>query len=468
MNPPRFVAVIDIGKTNAKVALVDLELRAELAVEKTPNVVLAGPPYPHFDIGRLFDFILDGLTKFAATHRVDAISITTHGATGALIAEDGTLALRILDYEHAGPNSLRADYESIRPPFAETGSPSLPKGLNLGAQLYWQAKTFPQEFERVRHILMYPQYWAFRLTGITASEATSLGCHTDLWNPLARTFSTLVTQSQLKTGVDWQPLFPPLRKASDILGPLKPELAELIGLPSPVPVHCGIHDSNASILPWLGLQEKSFAVVSTGTWVISMAIRGTRVALDPSRDTLINVNANGDPTPTARFMGGREFDRMVEGAKSATPSEVRTVLNERVMLFPSLEKGSGPFQKTTASWAAREPAAPGERYAAASFYCSLMTATCLELIGADGPIIVEGPFAANELYLGMLAAACGRPVATGAGSVTGTAIGAAMLANCAGRNPVPQPRRNSGSIYMGAFQEYLTLWRAKVAARPAS
>ncbi len=65
----------------------------------------------------------------------------------------------------------------------KTGSPTLPMGLNLGAQIHWQARRFPDAFAKTRHILMYPQYWAFRLTGVAASEATSLGCHTDLWAP---------------------------------------------------------------------------------------------------------------------------------------------------------------------------------------------------------------------------------------------------------------------------------------------
>ncbi len=189
---PRFVAVIDIGKTNAKVALADLEAMAEIAVEKTPNLVLPGPPYPHFGTERLFSFILDGLANLAKEHRVDAISITTHGASAALTTADGALALPVLDYEHDGPDEVRADYEAIRPSFAETGSPPLPAGLNLGAQIFWQSKSFPNDFARVRHILMYPQYWAMRLTGVAASEVTSLGCHTDLWNPHDRDFSSLV------------------------------------------------------------------------------------------------------------------------------------------------------------------------------------------------------------------------------------------------------------------------------------
>ncbi|MGG2476833.1 carbohydrate kinase, partial [Rhizobium sp. BR5] len=71
----------------------------------------------------------------------------------------------------------------IRPDFAETGSPLLPVGLNLGAQIHFQKTAFAHEFARVRSIVTYPQYWAGRLTGVQATETTSLGCHTDLWNP---------------------------------------------------------------------------------------------------------------------------------------------------------------------------------------------------------------------------------------------------------------------------------------------
>lgn len=44
------VAVIDIGKTNAKLALVSLSDLSELAVITRPNTVLPGPSYPHFDV----------------------------------------------------------------------------------------------------------------------------------------------------------------------------------------------------------------------------------------------------------------------------------------------------------------------------------------------------------------------------------------------------------------------------------
>ena len=65
---------------------------------------------------------------------------------------------------------------------------------------------------------------------------------------------------------------------------------------------------------------------------------------------------------------------------------------------------------------------------AISFYLAMMTATCLDLIGADGATVVEGPFALNEQYCDMLQAATGRPVLPQAAQATGTSIGAAMLA----------------------------------------
>ena len=38
-----------------------------------------------------------------------------------------------------------------------------------------------------------------------------------------------------------------------------------------------------------------------------MSLGGVLEKLDPARDCLVNVNALGDPVPSARFMGGREF-----------------------------------------------------------------------------------------------------------------------------------------------------------------
>ena len=422
---PKHVAVIDIGKTNAKLALVDTATLTEIAVRTRPNTVRPGPPWPHFDLDGHWDFLLDALRDFHAEHRIDAISITTHGAAAVLLDADGQLAEPVLDYEHIGPEEMSATYDAIRPPFTETGSPRLPMGLNLGAQLHWQLSD-PDLDARTAHIVTYPQYWGFRLTGALASDVTSLGCHTDLWNPWTGQPSSLVDALGLTDRLA------PARKSADVLGTLLPDISARTGLPETTPVTCGIHDSNASLYPHLSGRTAPFSVVSTGTWVIAMAIGGARTTLRPERDTLVNVNAHGTATPSARFMGGREYEMLRDGADGSPTRVIQesdtlfSDLTDAADLYclPAVEPGTGPFPNLPGGFT-RAPRNSAERFLAVSRYLALMTDTCLSLIGAEGPVIVEGPFARNDDYLQMLAALRGSVEASA--SATGTSVGSALL-----------------------------------------
>ncbi len=447
----RRIAVLDIGKTNAKVLVVDLATGAEEVLARTPNAVVREGLYPHHDLDMLWGFALSGL-KLAAAWGVDAVSITTHGAACVLVDADGGLALPMLDYEHDGPDTMSAAYDAVRPGFGETGSPRLPLGLNVGAQVFWLSRAFPEEFARVQNVLMLAQYWSFRLSGVAASEATSLGCHTDLWNPREGRFSSLVSC------MGWEGLFPPVRKAADVLGPVLPSVAEATGLAMGTPVLCGIHDSNASLVPHLA--EAPCGVLSTGTWMIVMALGGRGVELDAARDVLVNVNALGQPVPTARFMGGREMEEIM-GGRIVEPSEgdLAAVLEGRVMAMPSLHPETGPFPGKRFGWIGGEPQG-GARMAAASFYAALMGAECLDLVGAEGQVIVEGSFGGNLAFLRMLATATGRVVhASGAGA--GTGLGAALLAGplAAKAAPAVEVVPETDPLWTG----YVKAWREAVA-----
>ncbi|TRC93554.1 carbohydrate kinase [Mesorhizobium sp. WSM4303] len=457
MSGLRHIAVIDIGKTNAKVALVDLVTLSEVALRRMANAPLRQPPYPHHDVEALWTFILNSLASLNREQRIDAISITTHGATGVLVDASGELVLPVLDYEFDGPDRLASEYDAIRPPFTETGTPRLPLGLNLGAQFFWQQKRFPSEFAKAAAMLMYPQYWALRLTGVAANEVTSLGCHTDLWNPWAADFSSMVDS------LKWRRLMAPVRSARDRLGPILPALAARTGLDPQTPVFCGLHDSNASLLPHLLSDAPPFSVVSTGTWVVAMAVGGREIALDAARDTLVNVSALGAPVPSARFMGGREFSLLTKDKpQDCSGSDVLAVLTKKMLLLPSTQQGSGPFPHHTAGWLGADGISKGERFAAISFYLALMTATCLELIGAGGPTTVEGPFARNRLFVGMLAAATARTVIASE-AATGTSIGAALLATdqgtAHGKGERIEPQTDP------IWAAYVSAWRAAVSAQ---
>lgn len=451
------VAVIDIGKTNAKLALVDLDTLQELDVVTRPNTVLPGPPWPHFDVEGIWDFLLDAMARCAQSHGIDAISITTHGACAALIGHDGNLAAPILDYEHDGPTASAAEYDKLRPDFKETGSPRLPNGLNLGAQLHWQFAKDPELRGRTATVVTYPQYWGYRLTGVSACDVSSLGCHTDLWNPHTHSFSNLVHSLGVAD------LIGAPRTCSDVLGTLLPHIADRTGLHPETPVYCGIHDSNASLLPHILRQTTRFSVVSTGTWVIAMSVGGNKIDFDPARDTLINVNAFGEPVPSARFMGGREYDTILNGKVAEyTEDDILSVAKDTPMLLPSVIAESGPFQNHRARWHGTEPKIGSiERSVATGFYLALMTAECLMLTGHDGPIIIEGPFAGNPSFCSMLATAT-NCIVEASGGTTGTSEGAALLALPAGSQPPPTDQRQIYRANNDALLTYATSWRSRV------
>ncbi|QQR35609.1 FGGY-family carbohydrate kinase [Devosia oryziradicis] len=451
---PRLIAVIDIGKTNAKVVLIDSSTHLQLAGRSTPNAVRRDGPYPHADVDMLWRFILDSLRALHAEHGVDGISITTHGATAALMAGD-QLAMPVLDYEHGGPEETAAAYDAVRPDFTESLSPRLPNGLNLAAQLFWQAQAHAADFARVTAILTYPQYWAWRLTGVMASEVTSLGCHTDLWAPVRTQFSSLVAAE------NWDKLFPPVRPAASVLGPIRGEVARDTGLPAGTPVTCGIHDSNASLLPHLGAHATPFTILSTGTWTIAMTVGGDTDKLDADRDSLANVDAFGRAVPTARFMGGREFDQLVGDVVVPSPTEVARVIADDIRVQPNFTPGVGPFPHARGRWT-HDPdgLTAGERTAAASLYLALVTRACLDLCGLGRDVIIEGPLARNALFGQALAKLSGVPVHA-SGDATGTSLGASMLFGAGKRRAVAGPA--AAPLDIAGFDAYAARWRAEIA-----
>jgi sugar (pentulose or hexulose) kinase len=453
------IAVIDIGKSNAKLALVDRETLAVVQLRTTTNTVVRDRPYPHYDVERLWAWLLEGFRLFAAIREIEAVSVTTHGACFVLLAGDG-LAMPVLDYEYNGPESLRAEYAAARGPFRETLSPDLPNGLNAGRQLYWQRRAFPEEYARADALLPYPQYWVWRLTGAKAAETTSIGCHTDIWNPRETRYSALAESE------GWDRLIPRLARPWDTVGTVLPEVAASTGLPANCRVVTGIHDSNASLLPHLLAEAKPFAVLSSGTWMIVLAPGGKLDGLDAARDCLANVDAFGNAVPSARFMAGREYE-LLAGDATARSDAMAWVLAERTMALPTFAPGTGPFGGYAGSWSSggrkADPSllSPASRAAAASLYAALVTETCLSLAGADGPVIVEGPFARNPAFLGALAAFVGRPVKARP-DATGTTEGAALLA--LGRDARP-PHTEAPTIAPLDLPlgPYRAAWRAAIA-----
>jgi len=443
--------VLDIGKTNVKLALIDAEGR-QLAERRRANAVLRDGPYPHHDAEGIWHWMLHCLREFATLATIDAIVPVTHGATAALVDDDG-LTLPIADYEHE-PAAPLAQYLTMRPAYADTRSPRLPAGLNLGRQLAWLATAYPIEFARTRHILMYPQYWAWRLCGVAAGEVTSLGCHTDLWDPARQQYSGLVDK------MGWQGLMPPLRRAWDTLGTILPALAAQTGLPAGCRVVCGIHDSNASLLRHLGGTDVP-AVLSTGTWVIAAAPGKSLDGLREEADMLANTSALGHAVPSMRFMGGREFAELA-GANPAScdAAALQRMIDGGTYALPGFAGAGGPFAGRAGSIAGPAPVNDRERCALATLYCVLMSDYCLTALGADDAIVVEGSFTNNPHFASLLAALRpGQSVAV-TDDASGTTCGGWMLAHWGG---VPRVRSTiAAPLALRGLGAYRDAWLAQL------
>lgn len=392
------IAVVDVGKTNAKLAFVDPALGQETWSAQRPNEIVEGAQARELDIAGIEQWLFATLRDAPGRERVTAIVPIAHGAAGVLVGHDGEV-LAAPDYEDPRFDEVAEEYRSRRDPFSMTYSPFLPQGLNLGRQLFYLQQRQPELLKRARYLLMYPQYWAWRFSGILASEVTSLGAHTDLWRPHDRSYSGLARKQ------GWTRLMPSMRTATDRLGKIRASVAEATGLSPDCGVSCGIHDSNASYLRFLMDREREvFTVVSSGTWTVVMANRGDLRRLREERDMLANVNAFGAPVATARYMGGREYEAIAQGNDTPTVEALIDVLGSGAMALPSFAS-AGPYSGRAGRLDGAESLDGVHRAALATLYSALMTTQLIESLGAAGEIFVDGPMARNPLF-GRLLAAC--------------------------------------------------------------
>ncbi len=395
--------VVDIGKTNLKITVLAAD--GSTGFQRTQsNCVCADGIYPSYDVEAIWDWLVTTIGDVATDHPVCHICVAAHGAAAALIHPDmdeGTngLVLPVLDYEWGGVREFDEEYDQLRPEFSESYSPALPAGLNLGRQLYWQSRHFPEEFLSAKYILTYAQYWSWRLCGVVASEVSALGSHTDLWAPKENTFSTLVDRC------DWREKFAPVRRAWMSLGNVLPSVAKVIGLASDCQVLTGVHDSNASHARFLELaRDARPVVVSTGTWVVAMHSSGDLSQLNQHRDMLANVDVTGAPITCARYMGGREYAEICtrlgcEPGGECSTHDLQSVIDDRAFALPDFSGGSGPFGGRRAEIVGE----PKSGLALANLYAALMIDLELELLDASGPVVIDGSFSQNELLCALLA-----------------------------------------------------------------
>ena len=446
-------AVLDVGKTNVKFVVFDLEGHA-LFERQTRNEILNQPPYPHFDVERMWSFLGESLREALQKFEIETFVPTTHGASGCIMNVAG-LTLPIMDYEFTGIEDVSERYNKLRDPFSKTFSPSLTVGLNLGRQIAYAAWNNPAEYEKSSQFITYPQYWVWRLTGVFASDICSIGTHTDLWLPLENKPSHLA--DELGVAKRLVKMIPPWQ----VIGEIAPAVSNEWGIKSRIKVLCGIHDSNASLLPYLSSRAAPFTLLSTGTWVIIMAVGHSLETLNPALDMLANIDALGRPIACANFMGGREYAAIAGDCQTAPSHEdVSTLINSEIFALPSFSPGGGPYANRRGEFVGTVK--PEQRSSLATLYCALMCVKRLEDLNVkQGDLIVDGNFAQNEILCGLIAALQQGQNLFAAKDHSGTARGAAMLATWGKSHIAPEITLMAPTVLAG-LKAYYTKWKSLI------
>lgn len=460
------LAVFDLGMTNKKIVIYDESLRQIDAAYRVFQPILVdlsgGIKVETHDLSGIEDWLLSSLAAFAAKYPIKALAVTTHGATLVCVGDDGLPCAPCVYYTHEPGEAFHERFYALAGDPIElqktTGTPAFKALINPSKGLLFLRENFPEAFARTRHVLNYPQYWGWRLTGVAGTEATYTGCHSYLWDFLkarpSEVARRLGVEDKLPSGMG---------KSWDVLGRISPQMASRWKLPPDLIVTLGIHDSNASLLPYLAKQgDRDFVLDSTGSWCVVMHPQKSYgfKPEDLGKVIFFNQSALGGPIKTAIFTGGLEYEawaNLIDGESALgrqpafDPDVYRRVLGSgSIFIMPELVRGSGQFPASISraieggreysleSMRAGGPrpdflAHRAEAYAALNLSLAIQTGIALERSGLEkgSEVFVEGGFRKNEDYVALVQALVPGSRTALTGMPEATSLGAAMTAKAA-------------------------------------
>jgi L-fuculokinase len=457
------IAVFDVGKTNKKIMIFDgsltlLDRRYRTFETEMVDGVELEP------IEAVREWLFATLKELSSEYTITAVSITTHGACVVTLDESGNLACPVVSYTHVPDEGLHDRFfaaSGTRDDLQrETATAELLPLINPAKLLFFSRERWPERFASVRSVLFLPQYFAYLLTGKTAADYTYIGCHTYLWDYQKWNWSGVTDALGIRSFLPEKPA-----RSWETVGTISPEAEARTGIATDVPVTVGIHDSNASLLPYL-LKKKgeNFLLNSTGTWCVAMNPGPAGEGMEPTfaeeeigKTVFFNISAYGKPVKTSILMGGMEFGTYVGILKEIHGTDVlpdfntglyqRVIEQRRHFVIPGVVPGTGQFPDSRARVidAGREydlqtirdgsvvpplfqdlPAA----YATLNLSLAIQSKVALERVGIvpGMSVFTEGGFRHNLDYNILLAAFLGDNPVFLTGIEEATSLGAAITA----------------------------------------
>lgn len=268
----KFVAV-DLGASSGRVMLanVDNEKINLEEIHRFPNGGTQTEQGFLWNYDKLFDEILNGFSKVMEKFgpNIDGIGIDTWGVDYVLLNEEKK---PLAPFYHYRDERTVGTYEKIfkciskEKIFKITGLQFM--RLNTICQLYESMQELGDGKEKVKHLLMVPDYFIYLLTGKIINEYTDSST-TQLLDASTRDWSdTILDALQIPKSI-FHEITPPGNKIGTIL----PSIIKRTGLSPETPVYAtASHDTGAAVAAIPCDQETyescEWAFLSSGTWSI--------------------------------------------------------------------------------------------------------------------------------------------------------------------------------------------------------
>jgi len=436
------IAILDVGKTNKKLFLFDESYNTVWETSDILDETKDEDGDPCEDMNGLQTWITEGLRAAGKIAELDirAIQFSAYGASFVHVNDQGEALTPLYNYLKPYPEKLKKrfyDRYGGELTFSMlTASPVL-GNLNSGMQLYRIKYEKKDLFAKIKYSLHLPQWLSWLMTGKAASEITSIGCHTNLWNFSQNYYHEWV----LREGI--LDKLPPILSSATIY-PVRPRIKgrSLSGLPAIGVAGIGLHDSSAAMIPYLESFTDPFILISTGTWCISMNPFNDSplTSWELQHDCLCYMSFRGRPVKASRIFAGNEHDQQLERIAAyfqKDKNQYRAVDFNSALIVRLQSMDVPAIVNQPGSPVSRSVFAHRELSSFDSFemaYHRLMMDILYQqqastrLILSDGvkSIFVDGGFASNRLYMHLLAAAFPSLAIYAANLARASAVGAAI------------------------------------------
>jgi rhamnulokinase len=265
MSQARNVVAVDLGAESGRLVLGRWNGSEGILeeVHRFPNGPRQVDNHLVWEIERLWEEIQRGLLKAAAKTQghIDSVGVDGWGVDYTLLDDEGNRLGHSYCYRDARNVPAMEKTFSIIPRarmYEITGIQLLP--FNTVYQLTAHLAEFPDEWERAARWLTLPEYFQYRLTGVAAAEYTEAST-TQLLDVRTRSWSPELTSA---LGLDLKK-FPPIVQAGAVLGKLRPEVSEEVGLTDTQVIAPACHDTGSAVAG-IPFPHEGMAFISSGTW----------------------------------------------------------------------------------------------------------------------------------------------------------------------------------------------------------